>query len=627
MCGIAGFWGKGDLEIAQKMAQAIRYRGPDHQGAWQAEDLFLSFTRLSIIDLDPRSHQPFTSPDERYALVFNGEIYNFQALRSQLEKLGYTFRTRSDTEVLLYALVAWGLEALARLRGMFAFAFYDRTKKYLLLARDPMGKKPLYYFQKPGFFAFASEPKALWSHPEIPKQLSLPALAAYLMLDYVPTPLCISEGIYKLEGGHYLEVVEKAVRPPQPYWEPQLKPPTIPPFEEAVSHLDRLLSEAIKIRLVADVPLGVFLSGGIDSSIVTYYAQQHSTRPIETFSIAFSEKSYDESRYARLVSQHLGTLHHEALLPAQKVLELLDEVLPLLDEPFADPSILPTYYLSHITRQKVIVALGGDGGDELFAGYPTFIADWYQWLGVWLSPSFALRLRGLAATLLRPRDTNISLDFKIWQFLQGYTGPPVERHTRWLATFLPTDLKALLKPEIYSALRPHLEASPLFVLRPYLDRLEGLDRFSQIVYLYYKTYLQDDILFKVDRASMYNSLEVRAPFLDREVVDFVTSLPRAYKQKGRETKYILKKLFRRRLPDEVLFRPKKGFGLPLSQWLRAELRLLVEAILLMPDPWFDHVHLQRLWMSHQQRRANHRKRLWNLYVFKYFAKRWGFLPT
>ncbi len=624
MCGIAGFWGKGNLEVARKMVQVIGYRGPDHQGAWQADDLFLSFARLSIIDLNPHSHQPFRSVDERYAIVFNGEIYNFQELRVQLEVLGQRFHTQSDTEVLLYALATWGLEALPKLRGMFVFAFYDRAKRYLVLARDRMGKKPLYYHYQPGLFAFASEPKALWQHPDIPKRLSLPAMAAYLMLDYVPTPLSIGEGIYRLEGGHYLEVHDGKPHEPKAYWEPCFKKEPTPPFAEAMTHLDQLLSKATRLRLIADVPLGVFLSGGIDSSIVAYYAQQHSPRPVQTFSIAFAEKSYDESSYARLVAQHLGTEHHEEHLSAQKALNLLDEVLPLLDEPFADASIIPTYYLSQITRRKVTVVLGGDGGDELFAGYPTFIADYYQFLGFWLSPTLANFLGRLATTLLPPSDKNISLDFQIRQFLQGFTGPTLERHTRWLASFLPSDLKKLLKPDVYAALKPPLEAPLLFALMPYMDRLEGLDRFSQIVYLYYKTYLQDDILFKVDRASMYNSLEVRAPFLDRDVVDFVTALPRSYKQQGRQTKYILKKLFRGRLPDEVLFRPKKGFGLPLPQWLRKELKPMVEAQLLTPDPWLEPTYIRALWEAHQRRAANHRKRLWNLYVLKYFMRTQGF---
>ncbi len=625
MCGIAGFWGRGEASLAEKMAQVLRHRGPDHQGTWQKEDLHLAFARLSILDLDPRSHQPFVSADGRYVIVFNGEIYNFSELKAQLSKEGYSFRTTSDTEVLLHACVHWGIEALPRLRGMFAFAFYDSEARALLLARDRMGKKPLYYTAQPGLFAFASEPKALWLHPEVSKRLSLPALAAYLMLDYVPTPYAITEGLLKLEGGHYLLVREKGiVEGPKPYWQPQMISMRVPSFEEALTHLDRSLSEATRIRLIADVPVGVFLSGGIDSSTVAYYAQQHSSLPIKTFSIAFTEKSYDESSYARRVAEHLGTDHQEEVLTPQRSLELLEAVFGYLDEPFADASILPTYFLSQITRRQVIVALGGDGGDELLAGYPTFIADRYQGLLSWVPRRGMTWLMGLAEHLLPTSDSNIALDFKVRQFLKGFTGPAVERHTRWLASFLPADLAQLLRRDLWEALQPHTQEEPLFFLRPFLQALpEGTPLFQQVVFLYYKTYLQEDILFKVDRASMYNSLEVRAPFLDREVVDFLSQLPRSYKQRGNNTKYLLKKLMEGRLPREILYRPKKGFGIPLPRWIREDLRAHIKEVLLAPDPWFRTDYIHKLWEDHLARRYNHRKLLWNLYVFKRVAQQWG----
>jgi len=625
MCGIAGFWGEGSFTLAQRMAEVLAHRGPDHQGTWHYHDLNLSFARLSILDLDSRSHQPFQSPDERYVLVFNGEIYNFPELKAQLQKEGYTFRATSDTEVLLYACVAWGKAALPRLRGMFAFAFYDREKKELLLARDRMGKKPLYYISLPGFFAFASEPKALWLHPVVPKTLSLPALAAYLILDYIPTPYALTEGLKKLEGGHYLVVRDKTIAEgPVAYWHPPFEKSLSIPFEEALEQLDRLLSEATRIRLVADVPVGVFLSGGIDSSTVAYYAQQHSANPIKTFSIAFTEKSYDESSYARMVAKFLGTDHYEETLTPQRALELLDEIFVRLDEPFGDASILPTYFLSQITRKKVIVALGGDGGDELLAGYPTFIADRYQWLLSWAPRSLVNFLMAAAEKLLPPSDANIAFDFKIRQFLKGFTGPAVERHTRWLASFLPADLPRLLRKDLWQVIAPLFEREPLFFLRRFLKAMpDEAPLFSQLLLIYYKTYLQEDILFKVDRASMYNSLEVRAPFLDREVVDFFTVLPRAYKQRGNQTKYILKKLMEGRLPDEILYRPKKGFGIPLPKWIRHDLRREMEGLLLSPDPFFNPEYVRRLWERHLSRQQNNRKLLWNLYVLKRVLRTWG----
>ncbi len=625
MCGISGFWGDGSFTLAQKMAEVLSHRGPDHQGTWHHHDLNLSFARLSILDLDPRSHQPFRTPDERYALVFNGEIYNFLELKAQLQKEGYTFRTTSDTEALLYACIAWGKAALSRLRGMFAFAFYDREKNELLLARDRMGKKPLYYISLPGFFAFASEPKALWVHPAVPKVLSLPALAAYLILDYIPTPYALTERLQKLEGGHYLLIRDKTlVEGPTPYWQPPFDKPLSISFEEAQERLNALLSEATKIRLVADVPVGVFLSGGIDSSTVAYYAQRHSATPIKTFSIAFVEKSYDESTYARKVAEFLGTDHYEETLTPQRTLELLDEVFARLDEPFADASILPTYFLSQITRKRVVVALGGDGGDELMAGYPTFIADRYQWLLSWAPRPLVNFLMAAAERLLPPSDANIAFDFKVRQFLKGFTGPAVERHTRWLASFLPADLPHLLRKDFWHAIAPLFEQEPLFFLRSVLrDIPNSAPLFLQVLQIYYKTYLQEDILFKVDRASMYNSLEVRAPFLDREVVDFLTMLPRSYKQRGNQTKYILKKLMEGRLPDEILYRPKKGFGIPLPKWIRHDLRREMADRLLSPDPIFDPDYVRRLWDNHLSRRQNNRKLLWGLYVLKRVLSTWG----
>lgn len=573
------------------------------------------------MDLDPRSHQPFFSADERHVIVFNGEIYNFQTLRHELEKEGCIFRTTSDTEVLLEAYRVWGLSFLDRLRGMFAFAIYDRERQRFVLARDPMGKKPLYYTAQAGFFAFASELKALWRHPRVPKSLHPAALQAYLVLDYVPTPLSICEGIQKLEGGQYLVVERGEVQEKAAYWAPPSLHSTFPSFPEALQHLDTLLAEATRLRLVADVPVGVFLSGGIDSSLVAWYAQAVSETPVETFSIGFSERSYDESDYAELVAKHLRTQHHTEQLTAQRTLALVEEVFPLMDEPFADASILPTYFLSQFARRRVIVALGGDGGDELQAGYPTFIADRYAWLLSWAPPGLAWLLRALAERLLPPSDANIAFDFKVRQFLNGFTGPAVERHTRWLASFLPEELQALLLPEYAQNATTHWQNW----LQAYIERLPAdSDLFERTAFLYYKTYLQDDILVKVDRASMYNSLEVRAPLLDKRVVEFLASLPRSYRQRGRETKYLLKKLMEGRLPEAVLYRPKKGFGVPLARWLREELRGPIEAELLRPDPWFQPQALRRLWQAHQRRQANHRKLLWNLYTFKRFARQWGF---
>lgn len=620
MCGIAGFWGEGDEAVGRRMIETLRHRGPDHQGVWSDGQVTLAHARLSILDLDPRSHQPFFSADGRYVITFNGEIYNFQALRTALQKEGVTFRTTSDTEVLLEAYRHWGIGCLQHLRGMFAFAIYDRVEKSFFLARDPMGKKPLYYTFQNGIFAFASELKALWQHPKIPRRLSPLALQAYLVLDYVPTPYAIGEGIHKLEGGHYLLVRHGQLVEHAAYWEPPLPSDNPPPWETTLQTLDTLLAEAVRLRMVADVPVGVFLSGGIDSSTVAWYAQQHSEAPILTFSIGFTEKTYDESDYAQKVAKQLGTDHHAATLTPQKALQLVEEVFPLMDEPFADASILPTYFLSQFARQRVIVALGGDGGDELQAGYPTFIADRFVPLLAWMPKRSIHLLERLTEACLPPSDANIALDFKLRQFLRGFTGSAIERHTRWLASFLPEELPTLLRPEYAQ----HAEKVLHHCLSPYLQRLPPhIPLYARVAFLYYKTYLQDDILVKVDRASMYNALEVRAPLLDKKVVEFLAALPLSYRRRGASTKRLLKKLMHQRLPHDILYRPKKGFGVPLSRWLREDLRAPIEAELLRPDPWFQPDALRSLWQKHQARHANYRKLLWNLYTFKRFARQWG----
>ncbi|MCS6790772.1 MAG: asparagine synthase (glutamine-hydrolyzing) [Bacteroidia bacterium] len=621
MCGIAGFWGRGGEEVGRKMIATLRHRGPDYQGTWGEGEVVLVHARLSILDLDPRSHQPFHSADGRYVIVFNGEIYNFAELRVELEKQGYTFRTTSDTEVLLYAYSCWGEACLQKLRGMFAFAIYDRIKQRFLLARDPMGKKPLYYTFRPGLFAFASEIKALWEHPDLPRELSLSALHAYLVLDYVPTPLSISEGIFKLEGGHFLVVERNQLIKVEAYWHPPFPRAEAPALSQATERLDNLLREAVRLRMVADVPVGVFLSGGIDSSTVAWYASQISESPILTFSIGFTEKSYDESDYALQVAKLLKTDHYMEILTPERALQLVDEVFARMDEPFADASILPTYFLCQVARKKVIVALGGDGGDELQAGYPTFIAEryapWFRWWPRWM-----VQLTLTSATkILPPSDDNIALDFKVRQFLRGFTGSTTEMHTRWLASFLPEELPHLLQPEVAR----HSQGILPTILTPYLQRAPAdADLFALSSFLYYKTYLQDDILVKVDRASMYHALEVRAPLLDKHVVEFLASLPLPYRRRGGQTKYLLKRLMTGRLPEAILHRPKKGFGIPLPRWLREDLKVPIEAELLRPDPWFRREVLQNLWHSHQNRKANHRKLLWNLYIFKRFARQWNF---
>lgn len=627
MCGIAGFQGMGTHADAERMIARIAYRGPDRQIATMIGNTGLAHARLSIIDLSRDADQPMRDASARFTIVFNGEIYNHLALRRELERHGsYVFRTTSDTEVLLALYARHGKDMLPMLNGMFALAIHDAHDGSLLLARDRMGKKPLHYAEAEGTFVFGSELKTVTAHPAISGQLDLHALQQYLTFEYVPSPRSIVAGVRKLLPGHWMRVHHGRVSATGPYWE--VAPTKINPGKaEAMAHLDRSLQAATERRLMSDVPLGVFLSGGLDSSAVAYYAQRVSASRVRTFSIAFDDPSYDESGYARMVAEHLGTEHHVRTLTEQDCLDLIGPVYARLDEPFADASLIPTYLLSRFARESVTVALGGDGSDELFAGYPTFIADRFRTLFGTLPRSM---VRGLqAATSLLPRsDGNISLDLKIKQFLRGFEGGPRDVHTLWLGSFTPREKERLLTPAVRDALKGATGLEPLAELAPVSPWPQG--SLDDTIFTYLRTYLLDDILFKVDRASMYTSLEVRAPFMDVEVVEYVNSLPDAFKRKGSTGKWLLKEVMRGKLPDAVIDRPKKGFGIPLSAWLRGPLRPLCEELLspeaLRRDGLFDVAYVGSLKREHFSHRANHRKVLWTLMVFQMWMRGQGGPP-
>ncbi|GAB4001851.1 asparagine synthase (glutamine-hydrolyzing) [Spirosoma daeguense] len=617
MCGIAGFIGRGSEDDLLRMIRKLRHRGPDFQGGWWQPGIGLGHARLSILDLSDVANQPFFNPDQSVGIVFNGEIYNFQELRDDLEKLNkYTFRTTSDTEVLLYLYEEYGEKLFDRVNGMFAFVIHDFKRKRSLLARDRMGKKPLYYSVAGDTLVYGSEPKALLQHPLVSNEISPDAINAYLTFEYVPTPYSIFRDIHKLEPGQFMIFEEGRISKHEPYWNITFNHQPIS-FDSALDRFDALLDDATASRLVADVPLGVFLSGGLDSSAIAYYAQKNSKTPIKTFSIGFQEKSYDEATYARAVAKHLGTDHHEKTLTAQDSLDLLPNITDKLDEPFADASIIPTYLLSQFTREQVTVALGGDGSDELLAGYPTFTSDYAR--GVYSRmPRFVHALAGHAADLLPVKDDNISFDFKVKQFLKGFQEKPAYTHTLWLGSFSPSQKRQLLSSSVLSQVT---DKTGMGLIDKHLSQLPAnTDSFDQTSYIYYQTYLLDDILTKVDRASMYNSLEVRAPFLDYRIVDFANSLPESYKRKGLSGKYILKTLMRGKIPDDIIDRPKKGFGIPLSQWLRNELRPLCDDLLseasLKQHGLFNYDYVAKLKNEHYAGKQNNRKLLWTLMVFQ-----------
>ena len=614
MCGIAGFFGRGTNDDGRRMIEKIRYRGPDHRETVHLENVCLAHARLSIIDLSEEANQPMYNKTRTHCIVFNGEIYNYRSLREELMQAGITdFQTSSDTEVLLTLYRLHGKDMLSRINGMFAFAIYDIQKQELFIARDRMGKKPLYYSEAPDAFVFASEIKSVITHPSIVPEINLDSLNRYLTFDYVPGPDSIYKNIFKLEPAHFMTIRNGKIAESGPYWRHDFTETTLS-FRDALQKFDSLLDQATARRLMSDVPLGVFLSGGLDSSTIAYYAQKNSSQTIQTFSIGFEDKSYDEQDYAKAVSEKLGTHHHVSVLTPGETLNLIDRIFPLVDEPFADASLIPTYYLSAFTRRHVTVALGGDGSDELLAGYPTFISDRYKKVFS-LLPSSVINMMLEFVSLFPASDKNISLDFKIKQFLRGFFSTPDRIHQLWLGSFLPAEKLLLLNDEIRKSMA---DPDGLGIVDYHFKKCPAKDNFNRTAYYYYQTYLPDDILFKVDRASMYNSLEVRAPFLDVEVVEFLNTLPESFKHSGLSGKKILKQMMHGRLPEAVITRPKKGFGIPLSGWIRKDLRKNIEECLLQPNEFFNRSYIEKLLHEHQSGKSNHRKLIWNLYVFLYW---------
>jgi len=625
MCGIAGYFGQGDKDVLEKMTRTLVHRGPDDEGFYSSGRVGLGQRRLSIIDLSPAGHQPMANEDKNVWLAYNGEIYNFKDLKNGL-KDRHRFASQSDTEVILHLYEEIGEEVFARLEGMFAIALYDERIGKLFLARDRMGKKPLYYGRFGETLVFGSELKALMAHPLFKRELDLRALNKYLLYEYVPTPHSIFKNVFKLEPATYLTFDGwKAVK--KKFWNIEFNKLQITNYKlqesNAIKELDSKLDNAVKSRLISDVPLGVFLSGGIDSSTIAYYAQKNSSQKIKTFSIGFQEESFNEAPYARQVAEHLGTEHYEKILDAKDSLDLVPRIADLLDEPLADASIIPTFLLSQFTRERVTVALGGDGGDELFCGYDTFVAhrlaDIYEKLPLFLRKSLIEK----AVLNLPVSFKDFSFDFKAKKFISGFYGPKEYRNQRWLGSFDRPERAALFTGDVWRELTQENEFAEI----DYYNKEAGtLDYYQQLIYQYLRTYMMDDILVKIDRASMFNSLEVRAPFLDTSVVELANSLPLEYKLRGLTTKYILKKLMEDKLPRATVHRKKKGFGVPLAQWLSGNLKPLVLELFseerIKQQGLFDHKYINNLLNDHFSRRADNRKLIWTLAVFQMWQKKW-----
>jgi asparagine synthase (glutamine-hydrolysing) len=626
MCGICGYvtapGQQPEIAILRQMNARLRARGPDEDGYLLRGRAGLAMTRLSIIDL-ASGHQPMSNEDGTVWVVFNGEIYNFEELRGSLMARGHAFRSRSDTEVIVHLYEESGEGCIEKLNGMFAIAIWDDRRQRLILARDRMGEKPLYWTLVQKTLLFGSEPKSLLAHPLVSAELHLPTLSRYLFYQYVPAPWSIYRGIRRLETAQLLVFESGAVRVRR-YWEPAYRSNSVEPidFRTAAQEVWSRLCQSVHSRLISDVPLGVFLSGGVDSTaVVAAMAQKLPSEKIKTFTIGFEEVSFDESKSARCIAEYFGTDHHQEVFSVNRLLDLLPRIADYLDEPFADGSMFPTYLLSQFTRQYVKVALGGDGGDELFAGYPTFQA---------MLPAAVYRALPRALQTLARRvihglpvsHANFSFDFRLKQFVKGASVRPELSHQIWLGAFSWSEQCLLLTPDVLAMLKGwnvEEEHTALASSIPIPDLV------NRLTWLYTRTYLAEDLLVKADRAGMANSLEVRSPFLDPELVNFVLALPSDYKLRGWKTKRVLRQALKGRVPDFVLKRGKLGFGLPLGPWLRGPLRDLAGDLLhpsrLRAQGIFNPSVVQRLLEEHWSDARDHRKGLWTLLVFQLWHER------
>jgi asparagine synthase (glutamine-hydrolysing) len=627
MCGICGFCSSNnrsaDLDLLTKMGNSLRHRGPDDQGYYTDAGVALGHRRLSIIDLDT-GKQPIHNENKTIYVVFNGEIYNFPELKKDLEERGHRFSTKTDTEVLVHLYEEREERCVDDLAGMFAFAIWDEKKKKLLLARDRIGIKPLFYAYNSKGFAFASEPKALLQLPWIEGRLDPQALSHYLSYDFIPAPSCIYADIRKVPPGHQVVYQNGALRC-ESYWDLDLSDRVDGNLDE--KELCKLIwkkfCQVVKTHLISDVPLGMLLSGGIDSTSVLAALRYEGVDNIKTFSIGFEDPSFDESRYFRKAASFFETEHHEEVLAPKKLIDIIPEVASILDEPLADASIMPTYLLSRFTKGYVKVALGGDGGDELFAGYPTYqaflLASYYAKL-----PQL---IRSLAAAVIKRLPVsfdNMSLDFRAKKFISSIAYNPVERHYIWMGSFSPDEKEDLLTPGVKRRLK-NLDSSN--VLYDYIRDKTFSSELGKLLYLDTKLYLQDGVLAKVDRASMAHGLEVRVPFLDHRFVELVTGMPEELKLKGFTTKYLWKKAIKDRLPDEIARRGKKGFGIPIARWLCGELKELMLELLsennLKKQGIFNPVFVKTLVSDHLAHRADNRKKIWNLLIFQLWGDSFG----
>lgn len=642
MCRMAGFWDfnyTGDYsleEVAISMRDTLTHGGPDDAGVYLEPEigLALAHRRLSILDLSPAGHQPMEF--ENLVITYNGEVYNFREIRKELEKEGYKFFSNSDTEVILKAFHRWGLEAVKRFRGMFAFAIWDKTKRRLYLCRDRIGVKPLYWYFRENLFIFASELKALHRHPEFKKELEEKALLLYLQYGYIPAPFCIFKDTFKLEPGHFLILDEKGPIEKVKYWD--VKDFFIKGLEERESWLKKneeelaeelevLLTESFKLRLVSDVPVGMFLSGGIDSSTVCALLAKEGVR-LKTFTIGFYEKDYDEAPFAKKVADFLGTEHTELYCTTNEAFEILPQFPYIYDEPFGDSSGIPTYLVSKLARSKVKVSLSADGGDEQFCGYTRywivgkrirklsylpFLPLFEKTLNL-ISPDLALKLYNFFSPFL-PKWTN---------FRDKYIKlKNVLRAKRDFKAQYDISNKIFLEEDLLRLCLGYNEKIPSFI-----DHLED-SSFPPMEYMMFydlKFYLPDDILVKVDRATMAVSLEGRDPFLDHKIIEWTSRLPVEFKWRNGVSKYLLRKVLYKYIPKELVERPKQGFGVPIYEWFKGELKSFYLEYLnpekIKREGLFNYKEVARLLEDYLMERGVNHNKLWLLLVFQLWKERW-----